>query len=127
MRTELSRRWASTSKADIESRVMTVCKAFDKITADKVNHYSVSMELVFCIKHKKYRTNDPSQLQYFIISHLIANSRITLYQRSRSRFLGPRRGKQNHIWFIGYYTKIALLIASPTIFIIFLIVGDNGN
>merc|ERR1711962_1084160 len=36
VRTELSRRWASTSKADIESRVMTVCKAFDKITADKL-------------------------------------------------------------------------------------------
>merc|ERR1712038_2205534 len=34
VRTELSRRWASTSKADIESRVMTVCKAFDKLTAE---------------------------------------------------------------------------------------------
>jgi len=34
--TEVSRRWASTSKADIESRVITVCKAFDKITADKL-------------------------------------------------------------------------------------------
>merc|ERR1712242_286749 len=34
--TELSRRWASTSKTDIESRVITVCKAFDKITADKL-------------------------------------------------------------------------------------------
>ena len=36
VKTELSRRWASISKADIESRVVTVCKAFDKITADKV-------------------------------------------------------------------------------------------
>merc|ERR1711952_457505 len=36
VKTELSRRWASISKADIESRVVTVCKAFDKITADKL-------------------------------------------------------------------------------------------
>ena len=40
MNTEVSRRWASTSKADIESRVITVCKAFDKITADKVILYT---------------------------------------------------------------------------------------
>ncbi len=26
------------TKADVESRVLTVCKAFDKITADKVRH-----------------------------------------------------------------------------------------
>merc|ERR1711997_541154 len=33
----ISVRWASgMTKADVESRVLTVCKAFDKITADKV-------------------------------------------------------------------------------------------
>lgn len=32
-----TRRWASSnSKADVESRVLAVCKAFDKITADKL-------------------------------------------------------------------------------------------
>ena len=28
------------SKSDIESRVLAVCKAFDKITADKVTSFS---------------------------------------------------------------------------------------
>jgi len=33
---EINRNFASTSKADVESRVLAVCKAFDKITADKL-------------------------------------------------------------------------------------------
>ena len=49
MNTEVSRRWASTSKADIESRVITVCKAFDKITADKVIYQHIIYEV---LKHK---------------------------------------------------------------------------
>ena len=62
MRTELSRRWASTSKADIESRVMTVCKAFDKITADKVNHCLVSIGNGILNNKLNVKTNDHSQL-----------------------------------------------------------------
>lgn len=35
---------SSLSKADIESRVLTVCKAFDKITADKVRRFDFFLD-----------------------------------------------------------------------------------
>ena len=36
------------SKSDIESRVLAVCKAFDKITADKVSSFPYNESMYVC-------------------------------------------------------------------------------
>ena len=39
---------SSLSKSDIESRVLAVCKAFDRITADKVLHSTNAYIIIHC-------------------------------------------------------------------------------